>query len=219
MMSSLYGLNKSFSKKVYLGIEIGDNGYGEVVIRLTGKDFIGVRFSPEKWQNFVGTFVHVDKFFAQNRDSKDMLDQRVVGNGFSTRFTTSHGDRAIEIEEEEDRSANKKFRHNIVMKCSTYWTLKKYIACIQAKIDLLIKKLPMWNCIMEKAIRSSGQTPNGDQRNVADEINEKVLEELCEKNHLAGDLELNKAEITSIYNEIIYLDFVSDNFLLDVSDS
>lgn len=37
-----YGLNKSFSKRIYMGLEINGEGEAEIRIRLVGADFSGI---------------------------------------------------------------------------------------------------------------------------------------------------------------------------------
>ena len=99
MLSTLYGLSKTFSKKVFIGLEIGPDGLGEISVRLTGNDFVGVKFSRQGWANFESSFDLMRKFFATSRENTEMLDQRIMSSGFSDRFTISHHDKAVEIEE------------------------------------------------------------------------------------------------------------------------
>ena len=79
MMNTVYGLNKSFTKRIFLGLELDAEGVAEVVIRLTGNDHVGVRFSPGGWKNFETSFGHIDKFFSAGRYNGEMLDQKIVG--------------------------------------------------------------------------------------------------------------------------------------------
>lgn len=135
MLSTLYGLSKSFSKKVYIGLEIGPDVLGAVIIRVVGNDFVGIKFSRQNWGHFESSFDYIRKFFATTRDTTDMLDQRMMGSGLSVRFTISHRDKAIEIEEvdvddklrgnDDSPPPVKKFRQSVIMKASTFWTLQR----------------------------------------------------------------------------------------------
>ena len=70
MTPALYGLNKSFSKRIYLGFEIDYDGLAKITIRLTGLDFVGVRFNAPAWKSFVSGFAIISKFFATGRKNK-----------------------------------------------------------------------------------------------------------------------------------------------------
>ena len=59
MLPTLYGLNKTFSKKVFVGLEIGPDGLRQVSIRLVGNDFVGILFSVQNWRNFESSFDHI----------------------------------------------------------------------------------------------------------------------------------------------------------------
>lgn len=228
MMNTVYGLNKSFTKRVFLGLEIGLEGVAEVVIRLTGVDHVGVRFSPSAWKNFETSFVHIDKFFSTGRYNTDMLDQKIVGSGFSVRFTISHKDKAIEVEEDIKKPSDisvKKFKRSVVMKSATFDILKRYSSCIWAKIKHLESILDSWNiCMIEifkqaelKFIESKQgfEHPDGNLMSdprFGDEQLRKLLELLREKDAL----ELSMDEIRSIYNEVVYLNFLCNNFCQEI---
>lgn len=146
-----------------------------------------------------------------------MLDQKVIGHGFSIHFTISHADKAIEIQEEGDESEknaasmNKKYRHNIVMKSSTFASLRRFSDCISARIVELLNKLPSWNSIMEDILGKFGESfHNNESRTLDPAILREIIEKHC--------TQLSACEIEVICSEIIYLNFVANNFLIDVSD-
>lgn len=228
MMNTVYGLNKSFSKRVFVGLEIGLEGVAEIVIRLTGSDYVGVRFSPGAWKNFETSFVHVDKFFSTGRYNTDMLDQKIVGSGFSIRFTISHKDKAIEVEEDIKKTCDgavKKFKRSIVMKSATFGVLKRYSSCISAKIKHLESILDSWNICMIEIFKQAElkfvetqqgfEHPDGNLMSdpkFGDEEFRKLLELLRERD--ASELSID--EIRSIYHEIVYLTFLCNNFCIEV---
>lgn len=228
MLSTLYGLNRTFSKKVIVGLEIGPDGLGQVSIRLLGNDFVGIRFSIQNWRNFESSFDHIRRFFATSRDNTEMLDQRIMGTGFNVRFTISHHDKAIEIEEGEDcdsQPAAKKFRRSLIMKAATFWNLRRYTTCINAKILHLVMILPSWNYVEQKTVEKAEEIAAKGENLFTDfDTNvladpefltsdfKRMLEELRE-----NDLpELSIEEMDVIYNEVIYLKFVSDKVFKNV---
>lgn len=229
MLSTLYGLGKTFSKKVFIGLEIGSDGLGAVSIRLTGNDYVGIKFSHQSWGNFERSFDHIRKFFASGRDNSDMMDQRIMGSGFSVRFTIAHSDKAIEIEELFDDADSppqiKKFRRSIVMKASTFWNLKRYTTCINTKIAHLLRILPSWNFIMQKIVSKSEEAAAKGENLFSDfdvnvladpELLPSDFKEMVEQLRENDLPELSISEIDVIYNEIIYLKFVSNKILKNV---
>lgn len=228
LMNTVYGLNKSFTKRVFLGLEIGLEGVAEVAIRLTGTDYVGVRFSPSAWKNFETSFAHIDKFFSTKRYNTEMLDQRIVGSGFSVRFTISHKDKAIEIEEDDRKLSDtsvKKFKRSVVMKAATFEVLKRYSSCIEAKLKHLESILESWNICMIEIFKQAElkfvethqgfEYPDGNLMSdpkFGDEQFRQLIELLREKDAP----ELSMDEIRSIYHEIVYLNFLCNNFCIEI---
>lgn len=218
-LPTIYGLNKSFSKKVYIGIEVGLDGIGQVAVRLTGNDFAGVAFSVKGWEQLLATFPRVSKFFSTGRDHLDLLDQKITGREFSVRFVICHRDKAVEIQEEisckndDGPPAAKKYKQSIVMKSSTFAILQKYVEVIGARIAELEKKLPDWNRLMRE-IGSRRDNPfNSDEARECFGGDPMLLQEIMEVDFPM----LTKTEIFTIYKEMLFLKFVSNNFMLDVS--
>ena len=137
LCSSLYGLNKSFSKKAMVGIEVTTKGELEVVVRLIGNDYAGVRFTPNQWKHFTDSLEDIDAYFKTY--DKSGVDSKIVGPGFIIRFTISFADKAIEIEELNGQESAcppvKKYKRSVVMKQSTYEGLKSATRCIRAKME------------------------------------------------------------------------------------
>ena len=66
---TLYPLNKSFTKKVIVGLEydetadkLDDECY-KPVVRLLSNDFEDVAFSCDDWEDFKPSFNDIDKYF------------------------------------------------------------------------------------------------------------------------------------------------------------
>ena len=94
LFSSIYGLNKTYTKKVLVGLEYDDEKrIFAPKVQLVGNDFIGIGFNPVEWRSLVNTFPHIDEYFRSY--STSYTDQQIVGCSFILRFTTAHSDKAI----------------------------------------------------------------------------------------------------------------------------
>lgn len=135
--STVYGLNKSFSKKTLVGIDVSSKGELEIVIRLIANDYSGIRFTPVQWKHFTDTIEEIDNYF-QTYD-KTGVDSKIIGPGFVIRFTISYGDKAIEIEENQEQESAcptiKKYKKSFVIKQATFEGLKSSLRCIRAKME------------------------------------------------------------------------------------
>lgn len=238
MLPTIYGLNKSFGKKVYLGLECVNSGLLDIVIRLTGPDFNGLSFNLNSWQNFVAGFEYIARFFKNSRDNRSMLDQKIIGCGFSVHFTIAHRDRAIEIELHDDDNETKytgrepkltkRYGSSIVMKKPTFEVLETILPCIQARLKYLMKTLPSYNEVLldlntvsnEKFAQTGIRTNFGGgpflvNPGYKDEDFRRIQELLKAK----GSFELHIDEIGMLHNELLLLSFNSQNFCIEVPDS
>ena len=91
---TLYRLNKSFTKKVIVGLEydetadkLDNEGY-KPVGRLLSNDFEGGAFSCDDKEDFKTSFNDIDKYF-RGLDT-GLKDQKIYSNGWILKFTTSH---------------------------------------------------------------------------------------------------------------------------------
>lgn len=145
LLSSIYGLNKTYTKKVLIGLEFDEEKRLFVPkVRLFGNDFIGLAFNQREWDSLVGTFMPMADYF-ENHIS-NFADRQIVGCNFSVRFTTAHSGKAVVIEElprpKKDGDCDqmmsiKKFRRSIVMKRPTFENLRLVIDCVRAKLEYL----------------------------------------------------------------------------------
>ena len=141
---TLYPLNKSFTKKVIIGLEydetadkLDDECY-KPVVRLLSNDFEGVAFSCDDWEDFKTSFNDIDKYF-RGLDT-GLKDQKIYGNGWILKFTTSHQDKAIEIEEDRRPGVGriKRFRHSLIIKKVTFDCLQEFIVkCVDTRLKYL----------------------------------------------------------------------------------
>lgn len=154
MLGRYYGLNKSYTKKLLVGLEyesITDRTL-KPVVRLVGDDNDGVSFSMDSWKKFISTFETTAQFF--NEANSNLLDQAIQGDGWSLRFTTCYSSKAIVVEDTTsvDLVSKKKFKHCLVCKEITFRNLENLIPCVKRYLDLLNKISLTCSAIPERLI-------------------------------------------------------------------
>ena len=123
----VYGLNKSYTKKITIGLENKKLG-GEFlpVIRLSGNDFVGIPFTVSDWRLFEENFPGIEKFF--ETEDGDMLDKKIPFSHFSIRLIMSYGDKAFELEGENsqtsDQPPTKQYRRSLIFNKVSFDRLK-----------------------------------------------------------------------------------------------
>ena len=154
LFPTIYGLNKSFSKKIYMGLSVGQEGDVELELRIIGSDFNGVRLSS--FENFSSTFEIISRFFASGKNDRSMLDQKLVGCGFNVRFVISHKEKAIEIEEDVSSmppKMRKKYRRNVILKETTFSMLEEDQPLLEARAAYYVKIAASYNFVMEAIVQ------------------------------------------------------------------
>ena len=127
----VYGLNKSYIKKITIGLENKKIG-GEFlpVIRLSADDFIGIPLTVSDWRLFEENFPIIEKFF--EIEDGDLLDSQ-----FSITFIMSYSDKAFELVEEKDSQTpgdpppTKQYRQSLIFKKVSFDRLKLLKPCIR----------------------------------------------------------------------------------------
>lgn len=228
LFPTIYGLNKSFSKKIYMGLELSQEGYAELEVRLIGADFDGIRFNLLTLANFMSTFEVVSKFFAGGSNDRSMLDQKLVDSGYSIRFVISHRSKAIEIEEDDPQTqkSKKKYRRSVILKENTFDMLKTYTPLLIARVEYYKQLAAVYNSVMEEVVKQSdaNATEKPSQRNDMPfkgdpDFSEEDFKRVWDMvRHNEGMQHVSLAEVKIIYNEIVHLRFNADNFCLPVPD-
>ena len=229
LLPLLYGLNRSISKKIYFGIEIKDSGFAEVAIRLIGADYVGIRFNTTTWANFLGTFELVNKFFASGRNSREMLDQKLIGCGFSVRFVISHKEKAIEIEEDVAKESGvKKHRRSVILKENTFAILQHYLPLLESRLAHYGKLVSSFNFVMTEVVRQSRNNEGegkkrlerpdmpllGDPDFTEDDFQRVWSQIVSDEN--VPDISMDEVKI--MYNEILHLRFNCNNYGLSIPE-
>ena len=99
VLASIHGFNKSWSKKIIVGLENSDAAATrfEPVVRFCGNDCKGVKINIAKWNNLKNIFPIIETYFNGLNDGyKDSL---LYGGTWSLRFTIFYSEHAIQLEE------------------------------------------------------------------------------------------------------------------------
>lgn len=159
LLPALYGLNRSFTKKIIIGFEDREEEDSSFypATRLVGNDFTGISFNIEAWQRFQEHFDTVSRYLDGGYDNvNEMWDERIVTPDFSIFFTMSYGQKAIVIEKPEEElrdgqqedkhnnqqkkeSKKKKLYHCVVMQKVTFDNLKEICDCVNERLNYLEK--------------------------------------------------------------------------------
>jgi len=152
LLPTIYKLNLSFGKKVIIGFEEQKSSDLYPVVRLVGKDFIGVSFKADAWYNFQKEFHIISEYFdSEDAVANKMRDQQFIKQDFLLLFTISYGQRSIVIDrsqnyDEEDNIQNnqdvkKKKRkyssQSITIQKITFDNLKEICVCINERLRRL----------------------------------------------------------------------------------
>ncbi|XP_048511824.1 uncharacterized protein LOC125501061 [Athalia rosae] len=100
LLSSTYGLNASWSKKLTVGLRLRMNGTFEPVVRLINNYSSGVSLGLEGWASLIANLPKLEKYFLKKDAPGDNLfalvnDTIALDGGCSLRSTTAHGAKMI----------------------------------------------------------------------------------------------------------------------------
>ena len=137
VLSTFYGLNKSFSKKIFVGFNLNESKKKfSLEYRICGNDinsgFISLNYSG--WMNFKELFPRINDYLINRTENQD---ETLSFDNFTVRFTKSFWERAIEISSEEEKNDGKKVKKSLVMKRVTFEILKNITPLIDDKFHAL----------------------------------------------------------------------------------
>ena len=144
VLPTVYGLNKSYTKKIAVGLENSGVGHTDFqpIIRIFTDDFVGISFTAEEWLCFREQFPDIEKYL--DTDSVEKQDEQQLHSSFNIRFIRSYNDKAIELvprdvrEEEGGEPPKKKpYRPSLVFKKVTFDHLKTVSRCIDVRVKYL----------------------------------------------------------------------------------
>lgn len=214
--SRIFALNKSWSKKVLLGLEYEDLLAGSYtpVIRLVGSDFQGIPFTYDQWvvhslttSGFLSNFEDVEKFF---KGQLDCLDRTVDGKSWSLRYTQSYSKKAIEIIEKirmntSSNESPKRLKHSIVLHDVSFYILKNCTnGCIEnwmtyvfplfraapIFVEDIVKRFKAVNCDEEK------------MRKMLVELDDEIISTCISNVTKKTNFQLSNIDANSLFYEI-----------------
>ena len=235
LLSTVFALNTSLTKKVVISIEYDNNVQNFIPkIRLIGRDFVGLQLNEETWTDFKRVLEEVTMFFCSH--NQKILGKRITIGNLCLNLTTSHSDRALEIYENTDevddsRGQKKKYVQNIVYKFNTFTNLKKLIKCIDCKFAELKKITNQLDGLLNELVKklyANIQHPKDSQylmmtAQVIETSDIRINDEeiLRIKNNLGTECDLSCAEISTILYQFLCIkpDYIAYkyNILFDVS--
>lgn len=164
LLSTTYGLNHSFTKKINVGLGLrGDSEY-ELLIRLVNNSCGGICLKLDSWIALIDATDIISDYFAFDiyADAQWYFETLDLGECKLT-FTTAHGARAIRFDvpaadadissnaidddardgdHEDDQPSAKRqklYQPSIVMQKTTFDGLKSLVPCVQERIRMLKK--------------------------------------------------------------------------------
>lgn len=154
LLSTTYGLNSSYSKKIQVGLITEDNVEPDFLpaVKLTSHGSAGICFDMESWQKFQENMETMSTYLSGDKINLSSI----IFNKIIINFTTAYGARAILIayreneqedlssETAEDASADgprlkkrKTYNIGIVMQRTTFQGLENIVDCVNANLNRL----------------------------------------------------------------------------------
>lgn len=236
MMSTVYSLNESFSRKVYVGFQVNSDGYPIREIRICSSDFVGVRFTSYKWRSFIQCFREISRFFEREPRRSTMLQEKLSGVGFSVRFILRRRYKYVEIEDDRCESAEsielendddsvrslvvKAPRVKLTLNYKIFCNLKKILPLIIARLDYLKTIQRSYVFVMcrivnqaEERYLETHESFRKDSLLLSDPKFEDIdFHEISEMLKVENLYRLTGEDVRIIYTEIVNLKYNANNF-------
>lgn len=139
LLCSVYSLNSSQTKRVFIGLEYDDSTQLFLPkLRLTGRDSNDVAFTMEDWTELKSKFSDITLFYSSY--NRKIFGERINTGKHTVKMISYNNDRAIEISEavdEVDGPQKKKYVPCMIYKFATFENLKKIIGAIDNKMYVL----------------------------------------------------------------------------------
>ena len=144
LFAKIYVLNKSWTKKIIVGLEYSDDGVNlEPGVRICGKDDQAIKINLDEWTLLKKIFTNIEQYF--NGECDNLRDSECHGSTWRLRFTFAHRDRAISIQE-VPKNIHQPFgllftpqsQQTLVMKKVSFETLNEHVVKL---VDQHLEKL------------------------------------------------------------------------------
>ena len=182
LLSSFYGINKSFTKKVYIGFGLDKSETEfEFVFRLCGNNFnFGyLALDYDGLQSLRSYFQKIDDYFCGKISEDNLIEE----NDFTIKFTRCYQEKAIEISYEDTQSDNnnKKSKVSLVLQKVSFIALKNIVNSMNYKFQLLHSKTDYLSMLQKKFISYLIDCLNESGKKIISQINAKDVRQICER--------------------------------------
>ncbi|KAL6416476.1 hypothetical protein ACFW04_013431 [Cataglyphis niger] len=150
LLSTTYGLNASYTKKIHVGLQATSENCFVPIVKLTGNYADGICLDTDTWRQFQTNMKQMKQYLCENQKSKP---SPIIINNISIGFTTAYGTRAVIVsyKENEGQPANnnatqeqpplkkqKTYNVAIVMQKASFVGLEDIARCVDAHLARLI---------------------------------------------------------------------------------
>lgn len=232
ILSTTYGLNKSFSKKVIVGLEEQTDGKFEPAIRVMNNCSYGITFKLNSWTKLNQEINQISAYFDSDCSQSEEWKNDVDINEYFIVFTTSHGAKAIvfdpkpeEDEEHPDDNSTKKLKlysPSIVMQKTSFDGLKNIIPCLNERfqqIDKLTESVNLSKNFLVQAVCS--YLEEQDTGPPSEEFIKQLI--LAKADRLKEDSQsILQPEFVKHHHEIVFLEFMAlfaESFASEIKQS
>ena len=108
ILATYLTLNKSHTKSALIGLELNESGEFSPIIRLLGKDFVGIKININDWLKLKSYFPKIDSYFDDNKDDEEKNWVKLECDRFNIFQVYMYNSFIIKFEEAHDASNEKK---------------------------------------------------------------------------------------------------------------
>lgn len=153
LLSTTYGLNSSFTKKIQVGLQSTKEDCFVPIVKLTSNNADGICLDFDTWQQFQSCMDHMRQYLNEDQKRTGGLSPIIINN-ITINFTSAYGARAILVayketnehlttngEKEEEQPPLKKrktYNTTIVMQKVTFLGLENIIKYVDTHLSQLI---------------------------------------------------------------------------------
>lgn len=215
IQTTILALNKSFTKKIVIGIEQGSDNELIPIIRILGKDFVGIKVTHNDWNTLKGLFPMIQSYFDDYQDDETKNWNKLECQEFNIFKVYMFNSYSIKFEEVKRQSDKKdKFYQNVIMQKNSFEMLERLAPCIDMCVSDLFKKIPLINAVkdvlvnyisvkMENGHNAQILEPNDyELRSIIDGLDHDDLNAIEKEVRSKGNSEYREFEIKYIINEL-----------------
>lgn len=144
---SVYGLNKSFTKKISIGLESKSLTEFRPVVRISGKDFDGIKFVIDDWKLLVTKLDTLESWFYGGSSEKNKKKHFIECGAVTISMVKIYDTDSILFEEQpelkdDDEPTSKRYRKTIMIQKNTFLNLVGVVPIINSRLEKLVLEAP-----------------------------------------------------------------------------